>query len=637
MSWEVPTMQSATSYFNRALFLRDLRRFWPLWAGYTLIWLLLLPLPLLTELADAIRPDQPDTSRFLLSIGAYGGLAMAAVFGIFFAMALFSYLTSPRATQGFHSMPVRRETLYVTGYAAGLVCMVSAPVLAFALAGVTAACFGVLDAAALGAALLAAVLAVLFFYSFGVFCMMFTGQILAAPVFYGVLNILAAGLEYLVRSFAGNFLYGYSGYAAPETFAFLSPVYMLLRTLSVTTGSYMRNGSWIYSAANPPRLEGLWLLGVYAAAGLVLALLGMLVYRRRASEAAGSIVTVAWMRPIFKYGVAVCAAFSLGQLIYLLVFGLNLYNGQYSLAGTIGCMLFTGLLGYFAAEMLLQKSFRVWRTGRAGALVFSAVLICFGFGMSLDLTGYEGYTPDAEEVASVSVYISANGDYLSCALDEPESIERVLAAHRAMIADKPRQLSYARTTYEEPADAPYDSYLYFTVTYTLADGRVVRRSYDDCRAFSAELNESGSVAQTMTALLNCPEAALNRVLGQLADEKTDTYLTGGYYDVVRNDAYGEDYGELTAAQANVLKAALLRDYEAGNAAHASLFENTRYGGSFYVELELWYGIRENEEPSDRPIDTTSSGSVSVVVTPDMAYTLRALADMGIETSAARSF
>ena len=43
MSWEVPTMQSATSFFNRALFRKNLQRFWPLWLGYVLIWLLLLP------------------------------------------------------------------------------------------------------------------------------------------------------------------------------------------------------------------------------------------------------------------------------------------------------------------------------------------------------------------------------------------------------------------------------------------------------------------------------------------------------------------------------------------------------------------------------------------------------------------
>ena len=164
-----------------------------------------------------------DASYYLLQIGAYGGLVMGAVFGIFFAMAMFAYLTNPRATQGFHSMPVRRETLYATNYLTGLVCMVSALVLAFALAGITAACFGALNLTALGTALLAAVLSVLFFYSFGVFCMMFTGQILAAPVFYGILNVLAVGMEWLVRTFAGNFLYGYSGYSAPETFAFLSP------------------------------------------------------------------------------------------------------------------------------------------------------------------------------------------------------------------------------------------------------------------------------------------------------------------------------------------------------------------------------------------------------------------------------
>ena len=706
-------MQSATSFFNRALFRKNLQRFWPLWLGYVLIWLLLLPLPLLNELADYHGvPTVADASYYLLQIGAYGGLVMGAVFGIFFAMAMFAYLTNPRATQGFHSMPVRRETLYATNYLTGLVCMVSALVLAFALAGITAACFGALDLTALGTALLAAVLSVLFFYSFAVLCMMFTGQILAAPVFYGTLNFLAVGMEYLVRTFAGNFLYGYSGYSAPETFAFLSPAWELVCVLDVSNVArvdrILSDGTYQVIRGGEYMLSGLGVLGIYAAVGIVLAVLGLLVYRRRASEATGSIVTVAWARPIFKYGVAVCAAFSLGQLIYFLVFGLNLHNGQYSLPGTIACMLFTGLLvyrrraseatgsivtvawarpifkygvavcaafslgqliyflvfglnlhngqyslpgtiacmlftgllGYFAAEMLLHKSFRVWRTGRVGALVFSAVLVCFGVAMSLDLTGYEGYTPDAEEVEFVSVYLSSNGDYLSCKLDEPESIERTLAAHRAMIADKARQLSYARTTYETPADAPVDSYLYFTVTYALTDGRVVRRSYGDCRAFFRELNEPGSVAQTMTALLNCPEAALDRVLGELADDKSNAYLTGGYYDVVSDGAYGEDNGELTAAQANTLVSALRRDYEAGHASNASLFEDTLYSGSFYVELELWYSVRVDEKPTRQPIDTTSSssGSVCAIVTPEMTCTLEALAGMGIETPAtARGF
>lgn len=634
-------MQSATSFFNRALFRKNLQRFWPLWLGYVLIWL--LPLPLLNELADYHGVSTvADASYYLLQIGAYGGLVMGAVFGIFFAMAMFAYLTNPRATQGFHSMPVRRETLYATNYLTGLVCMVSALVLAFALAGITAACFGALDLTALGTALLAAVLSVLFFYSFGVFCMMFTGQILAAPVFYGILNVLAAGMEWLVRTFAGNFLYGYSGYSAPETFAFLSPAWELVCVLDVSNVArvdrILSDGTHQVIRGGEYMLSGLGMLGIYAAVGIVLAVLGLLVYRRRASEATGSIVTVAWARPIFKYGVAVCAAFSLGQLIYFLVFGLNLHNGQYSLPGTIACMLFTGLLGYFAAEMLLHKSFRVWRTGRVGALVFSAVLVCFGVAMSLDLTGYEGYTPDAEEVEFVSVYLSSTGDYFHGRLSEPESVGAALAAHRAVIADKDRQLAYRDRATEESGDT---ARIYsFELNYTLTDGRVVRRSYKGCHITAAELRETGSIAQTATALLNCPEAARSRVLGELADDKSNAYLTGGYYDVVSDGAYGEDNGELTAAHVNTLVSALRRDYEAGHASNASLFEDTRYSGSFYVELELWYSIRVDEKPTRQPIDTTSSssGSVCAIVTPEMTCTLEALAGMGIETPAtARGF
>lgn len=634
-------MQSATSFFNRALFRKNLQRFWPLWLGYVLIWLLLLPLPLLNELADYHGvPTVADASYYLLQIGAYGGLVMGAVFGIFFAMAMFAYLTNPRATQGFHSMPVRRETLYATNYLTGLVCMVSALVLAFALAGITAACFGALNLTALGTALLAAVLSVLFFYSFGVFCMMFTGQILAAPVFYGILNVLAAGMEWLVRTFAGNFLYGYSGYSAPETFAFLSPAWELVCVLDVSNVArvdrILSDGTYQVIRGGEYMLSGLGVLGIYAAVGIVLAVLGLLVYRRRASEATGSIVTVAWARPVFKYGVALCAAFSVGQLVYYLIFGINLTSGEYSLAGTIACMLFAGLLGYFAAEMLLHKSFRVWRTGRVGAVVFSAVLVCFGVGMSLDLTGFEGYVPAAEQVESVSVYLSSTGDYFHGRLSEPESVGAALAAHRAVIADKDRQLAYRDRATEESGDT---TRIYsFELNYTLTDGRVVRRSYKGCHITAAELRETGSIAQTATALLNCPEAALDRVLGKLADDKSNAYLTGGYYDVVSDGAYGEDDGELTAAQASTLVSALRRDYEAGHASNASLFESTLYSGSFYVELELWYSVRMDEKPTDRSIDTTSSGSVCAIVTPGMTCTLEALAGMGIETpAAARGF
>ena len=37
-------MQSKTSCFNRTVFTKTLRRFWPLWLGYGAVWFLALPL-----------------------------------------------------------------------------------------------------------------------------------------------------------------------------------------------------------------------------------------------------------------------------------------------------------------------------------------------------------------------------------------------------------------------------------------------------------------------------------------------------------------------------------------------------------------------------------------------------------------
>ena len=41
-------MRSATSYFNGTLYRKTLARFWPLWAGYGVVWLFCIPLNMLS-------------------------------------------------------------------------------------------------------------------------------------------------------------------------------------------------------------------------------------------------------------------------------------------------------------------------------------------------------------------------------------------------------------------------------------------------------------------------------------------------------------------------------------------------------------------------------------------------------------
>ena len=633
-------MRSVTSYFNRDLLRGALLRTWPLWAAYTLIWLFLLPVTLFIHLSDRhIVYSRPTLSYELLNTGLSSGVMMAAVFGIFFAMAMFAYLTSPRATNGMHAMPIRREGLFLTHYLAGLFCQVVTLLVSFALAALVTAAFGVFDGYAVGTGLLLCVLLVLFFYSFGVLCMVCVGQILAGAVFYGILNFLFVGMEALLRSFAGNFLYGYDGRSSAFSTAPLSPLVEIVRSLSVVyvyDDAGTRFGTSYYSMTYDGidslghigvRVFGLGTLAAYAAAGLVLAALALLLYRKRRSEMTGNTVAIGWLRPVFKYGVAFCSAFSLGQLLSYFVFELT--DSTYTagaLIGTIACMIFAGLIGYYAAEMLLKKSFRVFKTSWKGALATSAVLILIGLSFPLDLTGYQTRVPEQNDIVSATVNLYGGNVSGSFNLSGQESIALLRDAHCAVITDKARQTEYNRRY------VPFDGdTCTLRITYELADGTELFRTYD-LSIDEALLSDPSSPESTLTKLANCTEITRARVLGGwVPDNLEELRITGGYL----NCSYYSDgkyshsqEAELNAAQANSAFTALMQDCAAGSIESADLFAADENDCEYYLSLELWYF-----DPSDNEVRASAAthagedlynGSFYLRVTPGMVSTLRVL-------------
>lgn len=619
-------MQSVTSYFNRELLRGALQRTWPLWAAYTLIWLLLLPVTIFIRLSDRhIVYSRPTLSYELLSTGLPSGVMMAAVFGIFFAMAMFAYLTNPRATNGMHAMPIRREGLFLTHYLAGLFCQVVTLLVSFALAALVTAAFGVFDGYAVGMGLLLCVLLVLFFYSFGVLCMVCVGQILAGAVFYGILNFLFVGMEALLRSFAGNFLYGYDGRSSAFSTAPLSPPVELVSSLSV---------SYVYDGVDPigVRVFHLGTFVAYAAAGLVLAALALLLYRKRRSEMTGNTVAIGWLRPVFKYGVAFCSAFSLGQLLSYFVFELT--DSTYTagaLIGTIACMIFAGLIGYYAAEMLLKKSFRVFKTSWKGALATSAVLILIGLSFPLDLTGYQTRVPEQSDIVSATVNLYGGNVSGSFNLSGQESIALLRDAHCAVITDKARQTEYNRRYVPFDGDA-----CTLRITYELADGTELFRSYD-LSIDEALLSDPSSPESALTKLVNCTEITRARVLGGwVPDHLEELRITGGYL----NCSYYSDgkyshsqEAELNAAQANSAFTALMQDCAAGSIESADLFAAEEDDCEYYLSLELWYFDPSDSEARASATKHTGeelyNGSFYLRVTPDMVSTLRALRGLNL--------
>lgn len=603
-------MRSATSFFDKTLFRSQLKHTWPLWLGYTALWLFLVPVALFSELsAYQGSYSAADASSLLLNAGVRGGVFISFVFGLFFAMLSFSHLTQSRATNGFHALPVRRETIFLTAYLTGLFCQLSTILVTFLLGAAVSAplhlSFWSVTAAAMGSAMLEAV----FFYSFAVLCMMMTGQILAAPVFYFVGNILVPGMEYLLRNFAGNFLYGYSGHI-DVTLGFLSPplyMYTMCTEVAIASIETCESDSY-YVTAYALEHRSFMILAAYALAGLVIALIALLLYRTRKSEMTGSTVAFPWATPIFKYGVAFCTAVALGQFLYYFLFGQYRSGGSDSLPGTILCMVAAGLVGYFVAEMLIKKSFRVFRAGAKGAAIVAGALVLLGVAMSFDLTGYEKRVPDESEIESV--YYTFSG-MTNVTTDDADTIRRLTAAHQAIVKNRNEQARIADAWDADTlSQSDHDDIEPFSLrlTYYLKDGSQLSRSYS-LYLRRSDLTAPSSVTARVNALYTCRESVLRRVLGYGYEHLGDTprFLDSYCYYYDENSG-AKDYS-LTAAQAEQVYAALMQDVQDSDNGSSDIFavQEHLYDSSISFSLELYF---ESTNEKGRPEVYTLSPPVN---------------------------
>lgn len=592
-------MRSATSFFDKTLFRSQLKHTWPLWLGYTALWLFLVPVALFSALsAYQGSYSAADASSLLLNTGVRGGVFISFFFGLFFAMLSFSHLTQSRATNGFHALPVRRETIFLTAYLTGLFCQLSTILVTFLLGAAVSAPLHLSFWSVTGAAMGSAMLEAVFFYSFAALCMMMTGQILAAPVFYFVGNILVPGMEYLLRNFAGNFLYGYSGHT-DVALGFLSPPLYMYTEVSIASIETCESDSY-YVTAYALEHRSFMILAAYALAGLVIALIALLLYRTRKSEMTGSTVAFPWATPIFKYGVAFCTAVALGQFLYYFLFGQYRSSGNDSLPGTILCMVAAGLVGYFVAEMLIKKSFRVFRTGAKGAVIVALALVLLGVAMSFDLTGYEKRVPDESEIESAFYTFSGMTNVTT---DDADTIRRLTAAHRAIVENR-KELARIAEAWDADtlptSQSDYDDMEPFSLrlTYYLKDGSQLSRSYW-VYLRRGDLTVPSSATARVNALYMCRESVLCRVLGYGYEHLGDTprFLDSycSYYD---DNAGGKDYA-LTAAQAEQVYAALMQDVQDSDNGSSDIFavQEYLYDSPIHFSPELYY---ESTNEKGRP-------------------------------------
>ncbi len=542
-------MRSRTSFFDIRFSRHLLRRFWPLFALWLALLLLVGPLGL-----NVSRYQEP--ARYVTELrgellrSARGAVWLSALMGALMAMGMLSYLYFPRDCGLVNSLPLKRETVYFTAVLTGLVPMLLTDVLVFALLWLFYGAGGA------GARyflwwLEMALLANAGFFGFACFCGTLTGHVLVLPAVYVVLNCAVAVFEAAVRGVLTALLYGYTfdsvllEWASPLLWLTDHAEYAILTPIEAEKGI----------AAEYVPISLRYFAGL-CAAGVVFALLGAMVIRRRHMETAGEVVAVPVLRPVFR----VCMALGcglLGSMMLVEEFLRGLYGtGKFAAIALSMCAF--AALGWFAAEMLIKKTLRVFDHGWREIGVLCACLLTFAVLMKHDVTGYETRIPAEEDIVSIDMpYLAGAG------LSERESIDAWLDFHRGILAHKERN--------EAAESGPWYS---IPMLYRLRDGSTLKRHYklptDD-----ASRADPASDIRAWEKINNLPEARLKRVwagealsTADIRDAWVEVRTVLDEKSAVSNNVV------LTPAQAvSLWREGVVPDAEAGNISHWRIRDN----------------------------------------------------------------
>lgn len=632
-------MRSKTSCFNGTLFRKNLSRYWPLW-GLASFGGAMFPLAMLLELLhNGFRFWSPlETRQAYYTVLSYGVPVISIVYAILCAMAVWSYLYNARSVGMMHTLPIRREGLFVTNVLSGLTMMA----IPYAVTGVLLVLVTMLFGGFEPMGVLVTVLGVmgesLFFFGLATFCAFIVGNVFMLPALYGLLNFIAVLTDFMVNLLAQGFCFGlnssYSG-----TVEWLSPVVYLIQKISPnstyeTQWVTDRLGGQRYetSVLTSVTLENGWLIAAYAAAGAALLGLAWLLYRRRRSESAGDVVAVGWMKPVFRYGCAVYAAILGGRLLYALLWD-SFQSGRYfTVLPMILCMIAGGAIGYYAASMLLAKTPRVFKTTWKGMLAVALGCAALCGAMKCDLFGVVRRVPAPDSVKLVNVYAAGSNYYLTPGKDDA-LIEKVRTLHQTIIDDKDYIMSTAegRSVYMETEEGSYtigapaseivstsvSSFANTSVrfTYTLNSGLKVERRYN-LYLTQNRMDQEDTYDHLLDQLINSQEMRQKRI--RCRDEGFQ--LDGAWIDTWR------DYSDLSSREVGLILDAVAKDAENGDWGVYNWFQADNDADSYEIQIHFQYKLPESQ--FDRTYD-----AIQVNVKEGMTETIRALKDLKLITDA----
>ncbi len=547
-------MPRKTSFCNAALLRSDIKRYWPLLFLYVAVWVVILPMQILSAsrqcdgVADGIMTVLQLRQHNVIIQSIPASVVMSLLFGCFAAMAVWSYLMSGRTVGLMHALPVTRTQAFFSHVLSVLGALTAGNVLIFLLTALCSAGFSYVDWAALGTWLLLTELMALFFFALGSLCAMVTGWLLAVPVLYGAMNVVALLLYAVISTMTQMFYFGYSSSDIPEFITWLTPVGRIWDAVANGGAQPIEVqfpepiGTQSYHRFQLPASAFSTCI-IYAAVGIALLALVWWLYKKRPSETAGDAMSFRWLQPIARWSIGLCGGWGLGLFLNYVMLGSS------SFAGLLICQLVMGVICFFAAQMLLKKKFRIftsrwWVETLALVLTLLAVTLC----IKLDITGYQHRVPDAEDVTSVRF----DASYADFTTDDPAAVESVISLHRAILEQYDETGERLENqTYLDTEGGPITRYV--CVDYQLRNGTSLRREW------RVSIVNGSDIHRLLTQLVNRTDSRAGMIgISELERYGGVNAVVGGY--VNRYDT-GE-FAELSQQQAQEL--AMLAQADAEN-------------------------------------------------------------------------
>ena len=612
-------MKSKISCFNRTIFKKNFSQYWLLVVVYLGYLLVALPMKLFLEAKQAsmyYESYSQSAKQYMVMSEALNNAMQPLVIFAFagvMALAVFNYLYSARSANMIHALPVNRLELFVTNYLTGIGFLLAAELLAFVAAVFVCLANQISCIQYLFWWLLNVMGITVFAFSMAVFIAMFTGNTVAMAVYYVVANYLYVGCYYLVHYLVAEIGYGISDTWNPNGSCILSPLYYINNNVRLQkdydTDGYVTGISF----------QGYEFVLIYLVVAVILTVAAYYLYRMRKIETAGDIISVKVIKPIFRWGVAICGGVALTQEMIQF---LRQYMEINVFACTILFVLLFGILCFFAAEMLLQKKFRIFgKRCLSECAACMAVTILALVLVKVDVFGIEKQIPDDEKVERA--YICMDFPVLESNLEEMRALHENLISHKADYTKLSSKSDYVTT---------------IVLRYYLKDGSMFERSY---RVPLDEnvLNDATTPSAIVRSIESRPENMREQIFNGEGEHAT---YYAGYIERMDDTGATSNYS-FSQAQIDQLIEAMNQDIEEGNFNQYQFYQPGRevyagywnsiclqYTGGLNYTYGIWYEYDNYRHGEQRDIyESMSSGNIYFSsFGPECRHLVQALYDMG---------